>query len=94
MTEEDYISRQAAINCVTFHEFRYRMVEDIKALPSVTPKEKTGKWQIIEGLGYYTCSVCKCDSDVNSSYCSNCGAKMEGEELAEFDEEEKSEVSE
>ena len=62
--------------------------------PSVTPKEKTGKWQIIEGLGYYTCSVCKCDSDVNSSYCPNCGAKMEGEELVEFDEEEESEVSE
>lgn len=56
-------------------------------LPPVTPKEKTGKWQIIEGLGYYTCSVCKCDSDVNSSYCPKCGAKMEGEELVEFDEE-------
>ena len=62
--------------------------DDIEYEPTVieADKEKTGTWQIIEGLGYYTCSVCKCDSDVNSSYCPNCGAKMEGEELMEFDE--------
>lgn len=34
-------SRQDALNCVTFNEFRYRIVEDIKALPSVTPKGKS-----------------------------------------------------
>ena len=39
---DDYISRQEVINCVTSNEFRYKIVEDIKALPSVTPKEKTG----------------------------------------------------
>lgn len=39
---EDCISRQEAINCVTSNEFRYKIVEDIKTLPSVTPKEKTG----------------------------------------------------
>lgn len=38
---EDAVSRQDALNCVTFNEFRYRIVEDIKALPSVTPKEKS-----------------------------------------------------
>lgn len=37
---EDCISRQEAINCVTLNEFRYKIVEDIKTLPSVTPKEK------------------------------------------------------
>lgn len=37
----DCISRQEAINCVTSNEFRYKIVEDIKTLPSVTPKEKT-----------------------------------------------------
>jgi len=38
---EDAVSRQDALNCVTSNEFRYRMVEDIKALPSVTPKGKS-----------------------------------------------------
>ena len=37
---EDAVNRQDALNCVTFNEVRYRMVEDINALPSVTPKEK------------------------------------------------------
>jgi len=38
---EDAISRHDALNCVTFNEVRYRMVEDIKALPSVTQKKKS-----------------------------------------------------
>ena len=38
----DCISREEVINCVTSNEFRYKIVEDIKTLPSVTPKPKTG----------------------------------------------------
>ena len=47
---EDCISRQEAINCATLNEFRYKIVEDIKTLPSVTPKEKTGWIPVSERL--------------------------------------------
>lgn len=49
-TYDDCISRQDVLNCVTSNEFRYRMVEDIKALPPVTPKEKAGWIPISERL--------------------------------------------
>ena len=75
---DDCISRHDALNCVTFNEFRYRIVEDIKALPSVTPKEKTGKWIYRQGIfGATYCS--KCDFELktnNTKYCPNCGARM------------------
>ena len=90
---EDCISRQEAINCATLNEFRYKIVEDIKTLPSVTPKEKTGRWisfgiqgeidgQIVRA---FTCSKCGAISIfrvsngniVNGDLCPNCGAKMQ-----------------
>jgi hypothetical protein len=51
-------------------------------MPSVTPKQKTGKW--IDGH----CSECGCDApayiidwkwqrDMNAKYCPNCGIGME-----------------
>ena len=83
---EDCISRQAVINCVTSNEFRYKIVEDIKTLPSVTPKEKTGKW-IDDGFyaeGHseivYRCSQCNhCIIELSIeeyNFCPNCGARM------------------
>ena len=78
---EDCISRQEAINCVTLNEFRYKIVEDMKTLPSVTPKEKTGKWiytgdYITDGM--LKCSSCGYEHDVADRflYCPNCGARM------------------
>ncbi len=74
---DDCISRQAAINCVIFHEFRHRMVEDIKALPSVTPKEKTGRWirQTDDYHDYYECEQCGIAVGIDDikNYCPNCG---------------------
>ena len=87
---EDAISRHDALNCVTFNEVRYRMVEDIKALPSVTPKEKTGKWIIedmFDGDVAYRCSECNelfwiesgTPKDNEYNFCPNCGARMVSE---------------
>jgi rubrerythrin len=62
---EDCISRQEAINCATSNEFRYKIVEDIKTLPSVTPKPKIGRWREDAnkidaqfGRHTYICSEC------------------------------------
>ena len=54
---------------------------DLKKLPSVTPKQKRGKW--INGY----CSECgkhapfwaMASTYYKSSFCPNCGAKMDGE---------------
>ncbi|MCR5727219.1 MAG: hypothetical protein K6G24_07120 [Lachnospiraceae bacterium] len=74
---EDCISRQEVINCVTSNEFRYKIVEDIKTLPSVTPKEKTGHWIFDEILDrHYYCSECKSMGVDYWDYCPKCGAKM------------------
>lgn len=78
---DDCISRQEAINCVTSNEFIYKIVEDIKSLPSVTPKEKTGKW-IENAPEYqnidppYICSECGNMHLRKTNYCDQCGAKM------------------
>lgn len=85
---EDAISRQDALNCVTFNEFRYRIVEDIKALPSVTPKENTGHF-IDDGFASesdwifdrkYRCSSCNFSTYIKYGYCPNCGTRMEMKE--------------
>ena len=89
---EDCISRQEAINCVTSNEFRYKIVEDIKTLPSVTPKEKTGHWKPIEYDSYadgypvwdvWECSKCGLehngDKESLTAFCPDCGARMVSE---------------
>jgi rubrerythrin len=57
------------------------IMQDILDLPSVTPKEKTGKWiytgdYITDGM--LKCSSCGYEHDVADRflYCPNCGAKM------------------
>ena len=78
---EDCISRQEVINCVTSNEFRYKIVEDIKTLPPVTPKEKTGHW-IENAPEYqnidppYICSECGNMHLRKTNYCDQCGARM------------------
>ena len=84
---EDCISRHDALNCVTGNEVRYRMVNDIRALPSVTPKEKTGKWETTtttfcgRTFEVIECSYCKQKQEFYSktNYCPNCGARMVSE---------------
>lgn len=82
---EDCISRQEAINCVTLNEFRYKIVEDIKILPSVTPKEKTAAWVPTDEEPHeiYECNACGwllyANDRTDFKYCPNCGARMVSE---------------
>jgi hypothetical protein len=85
---EDAISRKAMLEYQQYlhgkmpNEENYKLWEFIKELPSVTPKQKTGKWNV---LGYddpsvrmYKCSECHMKITLKFNYCPNCGAKMEG----------------
>ena len=47
----------------------------VEQLPSVTPKQKMGRWT--DGFGGCKCSECGCLEAGHSYYCPNCGAKME-----------------
>lgn len=67
---EDCISRQEAINCVTSNEFRYKIVEDIKTLPSVIPKEKTGWIPVSERLPERYKEVIITDIETSDTYLS------------------------
>lgn len=60
------------------------IMQDILDLPSTTPKQKTGKWNV---LGYddplvrfYKCSECHAKITLKFNYCPHCGAKMESKE--------------
>ena len=56
----------------------------VEAIPPVTPKRKTGRWLIRDGISGAQCSECKMyfkdvyDMDNSDSFCRHCGAKMEG----------------
>ena len=61
----------------------YDVAEKVKALPPVTPKQRTGKWVAGQTIGDgFTCS--ECDTryymyPMSYRFCPNCGAKMEGD---------------
>lgn len=92
---EDAISRQAVLddlekshmtsgvrNQGTWNECIDSMMRTIRNMPSVTPKQKMGRW--IEhnqyGIKHIECSSCSAwvlsEYLVRKSYCPNCGAKM------------------
>ena len=82
---EDAISRQAAIDLIADFELSVgQVVRGIHALPSVTPKQRTGHWICtIEDWNKWTCSECgyytRTDIHVylGYDYCPKCGCKME-----------------
>lgn len=101
---EDAISREAVWTKITNgalplespEQFIDRISKEVEAMPSVTPKRKTGKILTDYAIGIDKkgferklvntryCSLCKCDlgynADILTHYCPNCGAKMENEE--------------
>lgn len=87
---EDCISRQAVKETIFIQGSAEKLEIDfakllllqraIKALPSVTPQPKIGKWVDIgnEGL-VFKCSLCGDKNMIESHFCPNCGARMEAE---------------
>lgn len=93
-TSQDCISRAAAIreidkekpNLGSHREIADDMIENIKALHSVEPERKTGKWiraidpDVNAWTGGHTCSECgRACVQMSMNYCANCGAPMEVE---------------
>ena len=82
---DDTISRQAAIDAlgkvddygdgIAFEVLSHAQMY-ISLLPSA---ERRGQWKQV-GDDAYRCSACGEISCCNSPFCSECGAKMEGEE--------------
>lgn len=64
---------------------RYKLFETvIDNLPSVQLEQKAGTWKAHEDskiprYWHYSCSVCGCEVEKATRYCSNCGAMMKGE---------------
>ena len=87
---EDCISRQAVLNTLFYKSdnncevvLNKELQDRIKALPSVTPQQKMGKWidvDSLDGALWHECSECGETEFYATDYCPNCGAKMEVEE--------------
>lgn len=84
---DDLISRQAAIDYLLdalydLDEADYVdkefIEEELKRVPSVQPKQKTGRWFDVGSLSC-RCSECGCKNNKESNYCPECGAYMKGE---------------
>ena len=89
---DDLISRQAALDDA-HRQIWYRLNPNMKEridtwlvnLPTVQPKQKTGRWEHDGGhfANRWICSQCGYKFYFEKSeakYCPNCGAKMEIEE--------------
>lgn len=88
---DDCISRQAVIE-ITVETGAWETQSRVMDLPSVTPKEKTGKWirnenQGVQAVGYLTYHCSECGREICSKYHGklsllkeypycHCGAKM------------------
>ena len=74
----DYIKRTAAIEIAQSNLNPLSIIKWIKNLPSadVVPV-RHGRWDYDPSGAW--CSVCGEYSEVESNYCGNCGAKMDGE---------------
>lgn len=101
---DDVVSREMAINSLIDNTYLdgYDLAEALDAienkekLPSVTPKQKTGKWEWVQydynpKLGNWNCSECRsvvieCVGKEEKGgiplykYCPQCGAKMQESE--------------
>ena len=93
---EDAISREETLNKINALVAKYiplmlpgwplplDIARTICGMPSVTPKQKVGKWirSWCEWQQYLECSKCGYETGLrcDTKYCPNCGAKMEVED--------------
>lgn len=77
---EDAISRQAVLDMMQMRMGGKELYMAVYDLPSVTPKQKAGKWieHCYQNLSCSNCGYIVADTDIDEyKYCPNCGAKME-----------------
>ena len=90
---EDAVSRKMAMDAITastpycvvpddYHISVVDMEFRISTLPSVTPKQKTGKAVVKSDgeKGFWVCNQCGERVHTWDKYCSECGAKLKGDE--------------
>ena len=93
----DFVSREVAIKAICKHCTPKKpercptaeichSYQELKNLPHVTSKKRSGKWIPFEE-DYYYCTACKyltrvekCLGEIIFDYCPKCGAKMGGEQ--------------
>ena len=92
----DAISRQVVLDIITFEDkwlfdanghnanthIAFSGLESrVKALPSVSPQQRTGMWieRFDESGKWYECDQCHTDWGGAVNYCPNCGCAMKGE---------------
>lgn len=89
---EDAISRAEAIRIASGYCHWANIPDELAKLPSVTPKQKMGRWEWVQydyipKIGNWHCSECRCIVVMCVSkeeeggiplynFCPNCGAKM------------------
>ena len=76
---EDYVSREVVRRIIDSPRSKRQMLDMLASLPSVTPRQKTGHWRDkyeYDDLFKYYCPECHTGSDLRTTYCPNCGAKL------------------
>ena len=84
---DDLISRDAVLDACSQSINILDAMSRIDDLPSVTPKQRKGHWEMCEDADgiYGVCDICGIDADFSHygkayPYCPSCGAKMEEQE--------------
>lgn len=79
--ESEYRLDEWCTDCKEYDQDRHccprfnRVIRE--TVDEIEPERKTGKWINVGSLSC-RCSECGCKSAKETSYCPNCGAKMEG----------------
>ena len=76
------IVQEEITKSIELRENPYQLWYRIRALPSVTPQQRTARWKFTvydsNRIGHYECTECHWNVLMNvSDYCPHCGAKME-----------------
>ena len=82
----EWLKRVTVTDGIAFETGFKQILTDIQNMPSVTPKQKMGRWikviTDLDGSGdktwYYKCSICGSDDSCWGyyKYCPHCGTKM------------------